>query len=894
MIPSPQPFPIFVRAYAESVPARSSKRKWRSPRTKIVPSPWTLTFDTETKTDAGQALRIGVFQLRNDRVLVEHGIFYDPDLPAAERELVQAYAAKHKLSCLSRDDFVDRILFEQAYAFRATFVGFNLPFDFSRLAIAHASARGTMQGGFSFTLSADKRRPHLQIKHLTRKSALIRFAAPFRGRDARSDRKRRKRVPVERGRFVDVRTLPTAMFSRPFKLKTLSEFLNVPTRKQESDKHGQDITEEYLEYAVRDVQATWECYQELVRRYAALDLKDTPPPRIYSEASIGKAYLKAMGVRPWRELQTCPASLVARILSTYFGGRSEVRIRRELRQVVLCDFLSMYPTVCTLMGLWRFVVAEGMTRRNATEDTRELLDRITLADLQNPEIWRKLTTLVRVHPDGDVLPVRSDYDESGQATIGANYLTADGPLWITLADCIASKLQTGKAPRLIEATFFEPVPYQTGLQPVALPGTPGTIDPIAEDFYKRLIELREALKAKRDAATGHEYDALDAEQNAVKIAANATSYGIFVEIVVEEVRKKVRVRVHHPTDKPFELEVSNVEKSGRYFQPLLATLITGAARLMLATAERLVADHGLEWAFCDTDSMAIAKPEAMERPEFLDRVNQIVAWFGALNPYDCAGSILKIEDVNLSLDGLKTPQELYCWAVSAKRYALFNIEEGRPILRKASAHGLGHLRAPYNKKDPTKGIPAPAVKLSKIGVKLWQHDLWWIIASAAVSGRPDEVDLSYHPALQKRAVSRYAATTPKLLKWFSTFNGSKRGSRPRKPYAQQVKPFGFLLSLFAKDDAETERVLTEDSQAQSKRLTKLKPIAPHDADLDRALQHACDRDTGLPVPEDMLKSYADVLEGYHLHREAKFLNSDHLDRGSRNDATSSPSWIRRS
>src|SRR3954447_10827014 len=93
---------------------------------------------------------------------------------------------------------------------------------------------------------------------------------------------------------------------------------------------------------------------------------------------------------------------------------------------------------------------------------------------------------------------------------------------------------------------------------------------------------------------------------------------------------------------------------------------------------------------------------------------------------------------------------------------------------------------------------------------------------------------------------------------------SQRGSRQRKPYAEQVKPFGFLLSLFAKDDAETERILTEDSQPRSICLAKPKPIAPFESELDRALLDACDRDTGLPVPEDMLKSYAEVLEGYHL------------------------------
>lgn len=56
----------------------------------------------------------------------------------------------------------------------AQIVGFNLPFDLSRLAIRHSSARRTMKGGFSLTLAED--RPHVVVKHLSQQSALIRFA----------------------------------------------------------------------------------------------------------------------------------------------------------------------------------------------------------------------------------------------------------------------------------------------------------------------------------------------------------------------------------------------------------------------------------------------------------------------------------------------------------------------------------------------------------------------------------------------------------------------------------------------------------------------------------------------------------------------------------------------
>ena len=120
-----------------------------------------------------------------------------------------------------------------------------------------------------------------------------------------------------------------------------------------------------------------------MHRYEARGLVGTPIHRIKSEASLGKAYLQEMGIKPWRQVQPdFSPELLGKVLSAYYGGRSEVRIRRKPTRVLYCDFLSMYPTVCTLMGLWRFVIARGMVWEDATNDTRALLKRTELADLQ--------------------------------------------------------------------------------------------------------------------------------------------------------------------------------------------------------------------------------------------------------------------------------------------------------------------------------------------------------------------------------------------------------------------------------------------------------------------------------------------------------------------------------
>jgi hypothetical protein len=114
-------------------------------------------------------------------------------------------------------------------------------------------------------------------------------------------------MPVPRGFYVDCKTLATAMFARSFSLMSLSEFLKVKHPKLSTDEYSGPITSTFLEYAARDVQTTWECYEELVRRGDTLGLKDTRPHQSFSEASIGKAYLKAMGVEPWREKQREPS-----------------------------------------------------------------------------------------------------------------------------------------------------------------------------------------------------------------------------------------------------------------------------------------------------------------------------------------------------------------------------------------------------------------------------------------------------------------------------------------------------------------------------------------------------------------------------------------------------------
>lgn len=619
---------------------------------------------------------------------------------------------------------------------------------------------------------------------------------------------------------------------------------------------------------------TRDCYSRLIAEYNKHGFTDqTPVTRIYSEASLGKAYLEAMNIRPWRLAQRdFPNEILGAIMGSYFGGRAEVHRRHEVVRTIYCDFASMYPTVCTLQDLWRFVIATGTDWTDATAETEAFLADCNLEKLQDPATWKQLPTLVKVLPDADIFPVRTEYGADAIATIGLNHLSADRGLWFTLADCVASKLLTGKATKVERAIRFSPRATQQRLKPVNIAGNAAyRITPAKDDFYKRLIDLRRSVKsAAAAAASQEEKDDLNSEQLALKILANATSYGIFIEINVEN-EDKAKSRKIHTGDDCFQSKpTGNLEVPGKFFHPLLATLITGAARLMLAITERLALDHDLDWAFCDTDSMAFSPPPgAFGENRFEDAVKEICAWFDPLNPYEAKGSILEMEDQNFVFDpasNMRRLEPLFCYAVSAKRYALFNIaDNGQPIIRKASAHGLGHLYPPYSDEDPDGAE-------RESGVLSWQEDLWRDIVTAALRDQPSSVPLAGRDQLKLPAASRYSATTPNILSWFRRYNESR-------PYAEQIRPFGFLTWFHAKRPEEHFYQEDSDSELWDPRARTPKPVAPYDRDISKAANNAHDRETWDPVPISWLRTYAEALRQYHIHPETKFLGGSHTQTG---------------
>jgi hypothetical protein len=880
-----------LRAYTRRFPKPSKQKsnaKWvsaggltaqptRLPRPK--PQPWVLVFDCETTTTPDQKLRFGAYQLRYRGLVWEEGLFYEPDacLPSEQDVLVevceqQRIASKGgRFFLRTRADFVDQIFYGSAYRIGAQIVGFNLPFDLSRLATGHTNALRGMKGGFSLELSP--KYPNVAVRHLSAKSAFIQFVGTDGksedGDEIESEAAIDLRRNPDRGYFVDVKSFAATLTSQVHSLASLSKALGVETQKVTSEKHGEHLTPDYIRYCIGDVESTWQCFDELSNRLAALNLPGVGAYELFSEASLGKAYLRAMNVAPWRTVQPdFPPERIGQVLSGYFGGRAEVRIRRQSTEVLHCDFLSMYPTVCTLMRLWDFVRAGGVEFEDATSAVRDLLATFEPALFQTPERWPDLTVMVQVLPDRDLFPVRAVYRKGEAATIGLNYLTADEPMWFTLADVLAAKALTGKSPHVLSAIRYVPKAKQSNLRPVEIAGA--VVDPAEQDFYRTLIDHRQQLKKKEKSAATPEAEAgFKRDQLAIKTLANATSYGIFVELNVEDYSDSCRMLGAGGRGGEFEFRGKKHEKPGQYFHPLLGALITGAARLMLALAERQVTEQGLDWAFCDTDSIAIANTAGLQSGAFRKRALKVNEWFQALSPYTEKFSILQVEDYNY-LPGRpgdqKTDEPLYCFAVSAKRYALFNRVDGDIVIRKASGHGLGHLLAPVAEDSDVR-----SASIKRIGVPPWQEKLWREIVRAGDGDKPDVVNLKGTPGYDVPAASQYAATSPRLLAWFDTLNQGK-------PYADRVKPFNFMLSLQVKSEpnlAATDEGALEDRKGQRHVPRAAAPFMK----LKEAADHAFDRKTGKPIARSLLKSHGRSLTLYHLHPEGKFHGGDYDELG---------------
>ena len=215
-----------------------------------------LVFDTETRIDAAQALTFGSYRFFEDGVCLEEGLFSADDLPRADRGTLDAYVKRHpaatdrrrgvpELRLLSRREFLGK-LYTAGFDTRALIVGFNLPFDLSRLAVDFGNARDQrFAGGFSLALwdwvdatgerRINKHRPRIAIKHIDSKRALKGFtgtldADPVDLIPEGSETGEPECKYKFRGHFLDLRTLAFVLTDRGHSLDSACKAFGVGTR----------------------------------------------------------------------------------------------------------------------------------------------------------------------------------------------------------------------------------------------------------------------------------------------------------------------------------------------------------------------------------------------------------------------------------------------------------------------------------------------------------------------------------------------------------------------------------------------------------------------------------------------------------------------------------------
>jgi hypothetical protein len=318
--------PIAVRTYAERL---DHQRRAVAHRSSVRWPKAVLTFDTETTTDSTQRLLFGSYRYsrwsRTGLWCVEEGLFHADDLPTRgpeafdvlqpfgkEREQERAGPASPVWRFRSRTEFVAEVLYKAAFKGRCLVVGFNLPFDLSRIAIDCGEARGRFRGGFSLVLwgyrddttgalRPDPYRPRLAIKHLDNKRSFIGWTGqrevdavdriPEGSLDGRPDRKY-----WFRGHFLDLRTLAFALTDQGYSLEAACQAFGVEHPKRATHAHGR-ITPEYIAYNLGDTLATEELLQALRAQYDRHPI-ELAPMKALSPASMAKAYLRAMGITP--------------------------------------------------------------------------------------------------------------------------------------------------------------------------------------------------------------------------------------------------------------------------------------------------------------------------------------------------------------------------------------------------------------------------------------------------------------------------------------------------------------------------------------------------------------------------------------------------------------------
>src|SRR6266567_5972578 len=222
---------IFLRAHTEVIDKPKDASDEHRPRATKNHTKWAeyaLAFDVETRIDTRQELTFGfcrIMHLNGDAYeLVEEVAFYDDDLPADERSILESYVSiadtgasfPPRFPLYSKTEFIKEVFYKYAHR-GALIVGFNLPFDIARCACKWPEGE---KKEWSLILkedpdgSEDKIYSRVHIDPIDSKKAFISFANQWIPEDSDIGI-----TNIGNSRFLDLRTLLWALFNKAYSLK---------------------------------------------------------------------------------------------------------------------------------------------------------------------------------------------------------------------------------------------------------------------------------------------------------------------------------------------------------------------------------------------------------------------------------------------------------------------------------------------------------------------------------------------------------------------------------------------------------------------------------------------------------------------------------------------------
>jgi hypothetical protein len=759
---------IFLRAHPVIID--KPKGDFR-PRAKKGWAKYALVLDSECRIDAKQELTFGFYRvlelMGTAYELIEEGAFFDDDLPARERRVLEEYIRTHVSDVLSfpprfplrsRSEFLKKIFYKYARK-GAMICGFHICFDLARWARKWPEGK-KREWSLVMVENPDGTEnplyPRVLIDPIDSKKSFISFAREWVPKDKQTKRDKTKRTKINESRFLDLRTLLWALFNKAYSLKRACDNKKGPFKgrnlpqKLEHKPTGK-ISFDEVEYARQDTRCTAALLNAAKQEF---DLHPIPldPCKAYSPASVAKAYLEAAKIKKPSQKFKVSNGILGLAMESYMGGRSEAWLRHAEVGISPVDFVSEYPTTCVLLNLWEILTAKSLSFDDATKSVRKLLKRISLDPCFDRKLWPDFRFFAQVTPDDDILPVRTSYNGITQ-NIGNNYLKDTKSIWVAGPDLVASVIRTGKVPWIEKAISIVPHGKQAGMKTVSLRGMVD-VD-YSDDLFRRTIEQRKLNKSNKELYYW------------LKIFANSI-YGFFVEINPEPMpeENKVRVRVFSGEDSFEHKEPCRIaESTGKWYAPYLASLISSGGRLLLAILEACVTNAGGSWLYADTDALAVVSSEhggslshipGCEKVRALSwkEVDEIVARFESLNPYDrkaVPGSILNLTDDNYEDFDPKKPRRkrLLGMSISAKRYTLYERVGSKITIVNPKAHGLGYLYPP---------IDSPEGWDDDHDAPKWIYEAWEWIVGKLLNLKPADP-----PWFNRLQMMRMAVTTHNVL-----------------------------------------------------------------------------------------------------------------------------------